>query len=250
MANKGADDVCSMLNHFSNFVLPQSVRKLVIFCDSCAGQNKNYTVIRYLHYVVCNIKRFDTVKIIFPIRGHSYLECDRNMSFINQKSYAETPNEWRGIIENSRVKPSPFQVVDCKQDFFQAWTKYLTPLYRKKCPMPTRPVRCLYINNNKPNFVYYRNTYFGSYNSGVISKTVPRVKATKRATTSTSNQPQPLEKLYTGPLVISEAKYKDLQSLKPFLTSNLAKEFYDSLPHQGTEERHDDVYLDYLVDDE
>lgn len=111
VARKGSEDVSSMLNHFVNSVLPQKVRKLVIFCDSCAGQNKNYTVIRFLHHLVTVQRRFDSVKVVFPIRGHSYQECDKDMSFINQKSYVETPHEWREVIKNSRNKPSPFHVI-------------------------------------------------------------------------------------------------------------------------------------------
>lgn len=83
VAKKGADDVCSMLYHFFYNILPMEVKDLAIFCDSCAGQNKNFTVIRFLHYTVTKRKRFTTVKMIFPIRGHSYLECDRNMSLVN-----------------------------------------------------------------------------------------------------------------------------------------------------------------------
>ena len=56
VAKKGADDIYSVINHFTTSILPTTVRKLVIFCDSCAGQNKNYTVIRYLHYLVAKRK--------------------------------------------------------------------------------------------------------------------------------------------------------------------------------------------------
>lgn len=117
VANKGQDDVCSMLNHFVTSILPQTVRKLVILCDSCAGQNKNYTLILYLHYLLCNIKRLDTVKVIFPIRGHSYLECDRDMSFINQKSYVKTLNEWRDINRKAGLSHHPFQLLIVHRNF-------------------------------------------------------------------------------------------------------------------------------------
>ncbi|BES91727.1 Spermatogenesis associated 5 [Nesidiocoris tenuis] len=39
VAKKGADEVCSMLNHFVNKILPPEGEELEIFCDSCAGQN-------------------------------------------------------------------------------------------------------------------------------------------------------------------------------------------------------------------
>ncbi|GFO15411.1 voltage-dependent calcium channel unc-36 [Plakobranchus ocellatus] len=66
VARKGADEVTSMLAHyFANFV-PDSVRTLKLFCDSCCGQNINYTMIRFLYYFVHCLNRFDLVKVIFP----------------------------------------------------------------------------------------------------------------------------------------------------------------------------------------
>lgn len=50
VAKKGSDDLCSMLDHFINNTVDADVRHLEIFCDSCAGQDKNHSVIRYLHY--------------------------------------------------------------------------------------------------------------------------------------------------------------------------------------------------------
>jgi len=40
ITQKGADDVCLILEHYFFKILDPKVRKLVIFCDSCADQNK------------------------------------------------------------------------------------------------------------------------------------------------------------------------------------------------------------------
>lgn len=68
-----------------------------------------------MHYVVHSAKRLDMIKIIFPIRGHSYLECDRNLGCINQKALCETPDEWLKVIRDSRKKPCPFDVIEVDQ---------------------------------------------------------------------------------------------------------------------------------------
>lgn len=68
------------------------------FCDSWGGQNKNYTVIRFLHYE----NRFDEIKACFPMRGHyrgqrraisQYMETHTNMGIISQKVKVELPNQ-------------------------------------------------------------------------------------------------------------------------------------------------------------
>lgn len=125
---------------FFDKLLRSTVRHLVICCDSCASQNKNYTVMSLLH-TVFNKNRFDSVKVVFPIRGHSYMEGDKGMSLVNAKAYTETPKDWRDVLRTSRIKPTPFTVINCATDVnFQTWTDFLTEKYVKKCPMPTRPI--------------------------------------------------------------------------------------------------------------
>lgn len=97
-----------MLFHFITEILDQTVRELIIFCDSCAGQNKNYTAIHFLHHLICEVKHFASDKMVSPLRGHSYLDCDKNLGLINQKSHAEIPENWRVVLRNSRTKLSPF----------------------------------------------------------------------------------------------------------------------------------------------
>ena len=107
---KGSDEVTYFLHHFIFTILDPKVKHLELFCDGCAGQNKNYTIFRFLQYVVHATHRLDYIKITFPVRGHSYLECDRNMALINQKYPAEIPEHWVTVFENARIKPSPFNV--------------------------------------------------------------------------------------------------------------------------------------------
>lgn len=55
------------------------------------------------------------------MRGHSYMEPDKNMGLIPRRSAAEMPSDWRDIIKNARVKPSPFEVVAFESVLFKAW---------------------------------------------------------------------------------------------------------------------------------
>lgn len=183
VAKKGSDAVrevmlyalCSMLHDFLYNFLDTKVRKLVIFCDSCGGQNKNFTMFRFLHNVVHNQHRLDYVKVIFPIRGHSYMEPDKNMGLVNTKQSAEIPSDWIGIFRDARTKPSPFDVVEVQQAHFRAWTEFFKTNsdYVKKCPMAFRPVRELDIRRVHPRLLYYRTTYNEMWESAVmVNKTV------------------------------------------------------------------------------
>lgn len=238
IARKGADDVCSMMYHFFCHILPMEVRELAIFCDSCSGQNKNFTVIRFLHYMVVQKKRFETVKVLFPIRGHSYLECDRNMSLINQKTYTETPDDWREEFKSCRVKPNPFQVIDCGQNFeFLNWTAFLSSLYAAKCPFPTRPVRMLKVENENPSKIFHKGTFTGIYQqSPLFAKSTSRKIKTNTAVM--------LTKLYPDQIPIKKAKWDDLQALTSFLVRPEAKDFYRRLTYINQPEESEDEYVD------
>lgn len=158
---KGADEVVSMLHHYIFTKLDKRVKHLQIFCDSCSGQNKNYTVIRFCHYVVTVIQRLDSIKVVFPIRGHSYLECDRDIALINLKFGAELPEDWVEHIRTCRIKPQPFEVVEVDLPFFRKWTEFLSSFYIVKCPFATRPIREIRFLNSSQRLVEHRASYSG-----------------------------------------------------------------------------------------
>nr|CAD7259420.1 unnamed protein product [Timema shepardi] len=56
-------------------------------------QNKSVTIFRFLHYLVAKQRRFKSVKVTFLIRGHLYLECDKNFVLVNQRARAELPKD-------------------------------------------------------------------------------------------------------------------------------------------------------------
>lgn len=223
VAKKGSDDVASMLYHFFMNILDPEIREIHIFCDSCGGQNKNKTIIKFLHYVTVNLKRFDKITVTYPIRGHSYMECDKNVALINQKTPAETPEDWRNAIVSARVKPSPFNVVECTKDMFYSWGKCFSAKYQPKFKAETRPIKQLIFRAENTQTVQHRDTYNGAF----ISTVVVKIQRPNHL------QEVQLEKTYQGLIPLSKEKFKDLQSLKIFCRQD-AQEFFDSLPHQGT----------------
>jgi len=223
IARKGSDDVCSMLHHFCLYVLCPNVKEVAFFCDSCCGQNKNWSVMRFFHWLVHNKKRFTKVTITFPIRGHSYLECDKNMALVNTKMPAETPDEWWEVFRASRQKPSPFVVHVLQQSDFSSFSKYFEKRYKKSCPFPVRPVRELWFDGNYPKGIRKRTSWHGLWEQVMLLNKRNYVLPTTIPT------------LYSARLPISREKYKDLQVLKKFCSPQTAQ-FFDSLPKEEAEE--------------
>lgn len=240
VAKKGSDDVVSMLHHFFTEVLSPQVRNLHIFADSCGGQNKNFTVIKYLHYCTVVLKKFDSVTLTFPVRGHSYMECDKNMALINQRYPAETPGDWRDAISSARVNPSAYNVIECTREMFKAWGSALHENYTKTFATPTRPIKQMKFVATQTQTASHRDTYNGLYSSTVIVKKEVQVdKATRSKQTKTAGKkkkavPVKLKvvepvNLHQGPIPLKAEKYQDLQALKRFCRQD-AQEFIDKLP--------------------
>lgn len=59
------------------------VKSLYLFSDNCGGQNKNHTIVRFCNALV-ETGRFDEVHQIYPLRGHSFLPCDRAFGTIKR----------------------------------------------------------------------------------------------------------------------------------------------------------------------
>lgn len=162
---------------------------------------------------------------MFPIRGHSYMETDKNMGLINQKTRVEVPNEWNTVVENTRFKPSPFKVVSCEdQTIFKAWTNFLMEIYIKKCPFKTQPVREIFVVDNHPRMMLHRSSYNGPHTESVVIEA-----KRKRASLEEGCFYLP-PRLYFEKLPISEAKFKDLQHLKKFC-SEKAQQYFTNLPY-------------------
>lgn len=105
-ANKGPDEVCSMLLHYFDTEIPSNVKHLILFCDGPTGQNKNHTVVRFL-LNLCDRGRFETITHNFPVRGHSFSPCDRDFGSIKRLlrkvDRIYTPDEYGELMLKASV---------------------------------------------------------------------------------------------------------------------------------------------------
>lgn len=207
IARKGSNEVASLLHHYIFNILAPDVKHLHIFCDSCGGQNKNKTLLRYIHYVVHQAKRLTSITMTFPERGHSYMECDRDMTLIPKKRAAELPQDWYQAIREARVKPCPFTVIECDQTMIKDWVNFFdnSGYYKKTLTVPTRPIKEIRIEEAHPRTLSFRQNYNGMWESSIITA--------KKSTTTRMPEGEflyPME-AYDGPHPIPTPKWNDLQ---------------------------------------
>lgn len=105
-AKRGPDDVCSLLWKTIQNMNP-AIKELHVFSDACGGQNRNHTLIRFLLMLVSS-GRFDKIFQYFPVRGHSFLQCDRNFGtakrLIRKKDRIYVPEEYNLMISTAKKR--------------------------------------------------------------------------------------------------------------------------------------------------
>ena len=151
------------------------------------------------------------------------MECDKDMAHINQKCKVELPVEWCSVFEAARKNPSPIHVINITNDSFFKITDGLKPYFRATCPIPTRPVREMKVDVEKPGLIMHRDNWNGPFQTASVLKRGRR-------------QPQPhpeqviaFKRAHTAPLPISRPKYNDLQVLKMFCSVEV-QAYFDRLP--------------------
>lgn len=170
MAKKGSDEVCSFLFDFLMNHADNHIKHLHVFCDSAGGQNKNYAVFRFMHYIVHSVRILDSIRITFPIRGHSYLECDKNMGLVNLKTRMELPEDYYDLLDHSRIKPTPFSVIRVQQHMIRDWGTFFKDQFKAKCPFAIQEIREIYCTRDHPRLIYYRSHYNGKFcNSSIVN---------------------------------------------------------------------------------
>ncbi|KAG8305061.1 hypothetical protein J6590_078331 [Homalodisca vitripennis] len=112
-----------------------------------SDENKNNYVVKFLHHLVIKEHKLNSS---FPVRGHSYNECDKNSGLIPQKTSDQS---------FLRIGLTPFEVIQVDQEMINEWTTHLDSLYHKKLGCLTRPIKTFRVQINKPGVMCYKLKY-------------------------------------------------------------------------------------------
>lgn len=132
-AKKDSNSVCSFLEDFLRKKLTANPnwKKVVFFSDSAGGQNKNANVVKFCT-MLAN-KYSIEITHIFPVRGHSYCQCDRNFGLygkvLKRKQRIESPQEYLEIMKTARSEPQPFEA-ELSSNLIKDWSTTLSKFFK------------------------------------------------------------------------------------------------------------------------
>lgn len=132
-AKKGCNEVASFLHHYLTNYLSETVTTLYLFSDNCFAQNKNQTLVQYLHtFLNISETRIRHILHQFPEPGHSFLPCDRCFGLIEKekrkKEIIYLPSEWKKLVKKTSKK---FSVIEVTQDMILDFTNTFKPIFKK-----------------------------------------------------------------------------------------------------------------------
>lgn len=229
---KSPDEVCSFLFDFLKNV-PDNITELRIFSDNCPGQNKNQSLTRFMLFLT-DSKRFQKIQSFFPVRGHSYLPCDRDFGLI--KKVIRRMDRIFSIHEITELiiksgKVGKFLVTQAQAsnilDFKQWW-----PVFYKKTTISEETKRKPRKERVSFAISKFYHFVFSSECKGYI-KAYTTINGLNCATFYFSAQPgqvtPPEKEAYPiGKVPIKENKLQDIKKLISYVPEE-HKEFYNSI---------------------
>ena len=109
------------------------MKHLVLFSDGPSGQNKNHCVVRFL-INLCDKGLFETVTHYFPVRGHSFLPCDRDFGcikrFVRRVDRVYTPDQYAEMILKAS-KTGRFTVQHVTSEMIYSFNAWWPQFYKK-----------------------------------------------------------------------------------------------------------------------
>lgn len=261
VAGRGADEIISCLMKQVEKI-PDTVKNVIFYSDSCAGQNKNFAMVTFWLQII-HSGRFESIEHKFLLPGHTYLPCDRDFGLIEKQKkkvqYLYIPEEWIPLIKKARTK-SPFDVCWMQVGDFKSMAPVLEILKRRQKattgePIEFRNIMWMRFEKSCPPLLQYSYKWSHDANESWkqvdVSKSVrgrPSNAALANTTLARLNLPQK----YDSPRPIKAAKLRDLKSILEFVPP-VHHAFYTSLIDTAQTKSHevdevdedDDILLDY-----
>ena len=229
-AARGSTEIGScLLRHVRSMSI--SASRLILYSDSCGGQNRNvHLLCLYLHIVGNPNLPFDVIDHKFMVPGHSYLPNDRDFGIIEQAKRRHqqiyTPQEWYDLVRNA-CHTNPFSVVEMTSADFVAIKELKKLIVNRKEDTVGRSVdwmsiRWIQVQKDAPLKFRFRR----SLNELEAWKEVDLRRKTKGRPSDLGRFS--LNTVYSGPRTLNTNKVQDILSMLDFIPP-IHHDFYQQL---------------------
>lgn len=208
---RGCNEICTTVFQYLKLVDERKTQSIVhLYCDSCAGQNKNRAMLATLTYFVENSNFVTNIKITYLLPGHTMMPVDSIHSTIESFIRNRTiwaPSEWYTIISNARTNPRKYNCIELTNSDFKDWKTFSQALLPNSVKIQFTKLRSVTLEKNIPNITLKYGYFDESETINYDLDSIPRSRRNSEIVCEGPTQ------LYDDILNISSAKYKDLKTL-------------------------------------
>lgn len=237
IAKKGPNEVCSFVFEYLSSV-PNDIKEVHVYSDNCGGQNKNHAL-NSVFLAFTDSGRFEKIEQFYPIRGHSFLPCDRDFAIVKRALRKHdrlySMHQLTEIIITSSVsrKFTVVEVETCDIKNFKDWWQ---EFYKKTCVSEETRGRQVQ-KKDKVQFgisSVMHFTYGGdtAANGTIVTRSHIDGLLVNTYKLSHGNDPRPsfpVRLAYeTGKVHIKPQKVQDIRSLLPYVPPEYM-DFYEEL---------------------
>uniref|UniRef100_A0A8D8X766 DUF7869 domain-containing protein n=1 Tax=Cacopsylla melanoneura TaxID=428564 RepID=A0A8D8X766_9HEMI len=226
---RGGNEIATILRNYLLRIDQEGKHKnILMYCDNCAGQNKNRTVFAMIYHTLKECVNIKAIQINYLMVGHSYMPVDSVHSTIEKKTKncdIQSLTEWLALIKMTRMNPFPYECIRLQHTVFLEWkeiTNFYFPKQVKKYdsgePFKISQVCTVTFKNNK-NTVDMKDSM------------LPDAKIRQITLTEDTYQSK-IKNIYSKRLPIAAVKYNDLKKLcdKDIIAEHFKGELL-TLPH-------------------
>lgn len=245
---RGSCEIATCLLRYLKEVDSKGVKTLLLYCDNCAGQNKNKVILSMIKHFLKQSKNLQVVQLNYLLAGHTYMPVDSMHAVIERevkKLIVWAPSQWPTFMESSRKQPQPYSVNVVEHtefiDFNNLADMEFTPATLKDKDLRMKSIRvCTFKKGSLDRMeVKYTMSENGTTHyielakqsqgkgkgKGIGKRTITRGKQKKKLDNTNRNPAEStscnmiqsnvdnLPYLYKERLPISIPKYKDLKKL-------------------------------------
>lgn len=241
IASRGANEIGScLIKHMQRYV-PQQTEEIILYSDSCGGQNRNIKMTLLLKKVLTSLVNVNTITQKFFISGHSYNSCDRCFGIIDkQRKFTQDiflPKHWENIVCQAKKKDPKFEVIHMTENDFYSSQELLDLIVNRKISNTNIKINWHHIECIKN----IKDRPFALHLKQIHSEEELQVNLHKKDILQSMFVDVELQNASTNK--IAKEKYEDLISLLKYVPSEY-HEFYKNLEHHG------DAVGDYSLADQ
>lgn len=218
-ARRGCCEVISCLHEYIKAKVGPGIKHLDLFSDRCRGQNLNHAMIRFLFTLVYK-GNFETITYHIPVRGHSFLPCDREFGVIEKMKRKKTSVQmytgWQDMIA------SKFETVPVTSEMIKNYKQHFEGVFKNSVT----------VRGHKFKVSTYKRFQFSSQHKLQVhaSESMTGVVGEHFALLKPNCTPKfEVAALYRGMVSIKKQKLEDVKSLYKYLEQPTI-DYIESIP--------------------